>query len=155
MPLEIQGCHGTPNLKFPDISLTIHWHCYNSPCRNSSVFLLNLSPRGSVKLFYQYFWHSTMWFSSHYPNIIGHNIHIVHMYFINLYCFHRIYPCFSFTNAKMRLCIPTFTMWHQQLVLSESHCVPSLKKSFSSKLLNTYSMYTLLGISDMQLNISI
>ena len=75
-------------------------------------------------MFYQYFWHITMWFSSHYPNVISHNSHIVHMYyFINLYCFHRIDLCFSFKNAKMRLYIPIFTMRYRQLVLSESHCV--------------------------------
>ena len=35
---KLQGCHGPLQLKFPDISLTIPWHCYNFPWRNTSVF---------------------------------------------------------------------------------------------------------------------
>ena len=103
-----QGCHGSLQLKIPDISLTIHWYCCNFPWRNPSVFQPNSSPMGLIKLLY--FWHRTKWFNYHYPNIIIHNIH-----FLNFYCFHKIDQYFSLTNTRMGLCIPIFIMRHWQL----------------------------------------
>ena len=35
---QFQGCHRRLHLKFPDISLTIHWHYYNFPWHDLTVF---------------------------------------------------------------------------------------------------------------------
>ena len=157
---------------FPDNSLTLSQFSLTW----SISILPKPKPKRVHKTVYQYFWHSTMCKSSHYPNLIDHNIHVVHMYFIkhllfpqnrSVFLIHKCKNEIVYTNFH-HVTLTTSTKWitlcwtnYVRINITISSSFLQWQISFLSKFWKIILIITpkylqcvyLLGISDMKLNI--